>query len=387
VGNVEAANREAAFNILTSHELFILTLESAEARVWYAPFLAFFKRVKKVDLMIFTRQFATVLGAKIAISDSLKTLYNQTKNAPLREVIFEVSSDIDAGLSLSQALEKHPDVFSSFYINLIRSAEVTGRVEEAMDFLADYLEKEIGLISKIRNALIYPALIIALFLAVGGILVGLVFPQLKPVFEESGVPLPFITKALLGSGEFIRDWWLIIIIVLAILIFVLIDYFRSPEGKVVLDEAVTGIPGIGKLFKNLYVSRFSEAVRILIKGGVPITQAIEIAGHTIGSVIYRDALHEVAERVRQGRLLSQALFEKEAYFPILVSQMIAVGESTGKLEEMLGRISFFYTREVDTLVSNLVELIQPIIMVFIGLMVGLLFASVLIPIYNLVPAF
>lgn len=387
MGYVEAVNREAAFNILIGHELFILSLESAEVQPWYASFLAFFKRVKKTDVMIFTRQFATMLGAKIAISDSLKTLYNQTRNPLLKEVIFEVSSDIDAGLSLSQAFEKHSQVFSEFYVNLIRSAEVTGRVEEAMDFLADYLEKEIALISKVRNALIYPAFILVLSFIVGGILIGLVFPQLKIVFEEAGTQLPYITSALFAIGDFIRNWWLAILIALMIFIFVLLDYFRSPEGRVVLDQFGINLPGIGRLFKNLYITRFAEATRVLIKGGIPITQSITIAGHTVGSMIYRDALHEIAERVKQGELLSQAMSEKEFYFPILACQMIAVGEQTGKLEEMLERISFFYSREVDNMVSNLVELIQPTIMVIIGLMVGLLFASVLIPIYNLVQAF
>lgn len=387
MGYVEAVNREAAFNILIGHELFILSLESAEVQPWYASFLAFFKRVKKTDVMIFTRQFATMLGAKIAISDSLKTLYNQTRNPLLKEVIFEVSSDIDAGLSLSQAFEKHSQVFSEFYVNLIRSAEVTGRVEEAMDFLADYLEKEIALISKVRNALIYPAFILVLSFIVGGILIGLVFPQLKIVFEEAGTQLPYITSALFAIGDFIRNWWLAILIALMIFIFVLLDYFRSPEGRVVLDQFGINLPGIGRLFKNLYITRFAEATRVLIKGGIPITQSITIAGHTVGSMIYRDALHEIAERVKQGELLSQAMSEKEFYFPILAWQMIAVGEQTGKLEEMLERISFFYSREVDNMVSNLVELIQPTIMVIIGLMVGLLFASVLIPIYNLVQAF
>lgn len=387
VGNIEAVNREAASNILTGHELFVLSLESAEAQPWYASFLTLFKRVKKSDLMIFTRQFATMLSAKIAIGDSLKTLYSQTRKPLLKEVIYEVSSDIDAGLSLSQALEKQSQVFSTFYINLIRSAEVTGRVEEAMSFLADYLEKEITLVSKVRNALIYPVIMIILFIGVAGVMVGFVFPQLRPIFEESGAQMPIFTRALLGAGDFISNWWLAIIIALGVLIFILIDYFRSSEGKMILDEIGLTIPRISKLFKNLYVTRFAEALRILIKGGIPITQAIEIAGHTIGSVIYRDVLHEIAERVRQGELMSQALMGKETYFPILVGQMVAVGERTGKLEEMLDRISVFYSREVDNMVANLVELIQPILMIFIGLMVGLLFAAVLVPIYNLIQTF
>ena len=175
-GFIEAVNRDAALAILTSHELFILSLESAEAVQWYQRFLDLFKRVKPSDLMIFTRQFATLLDAKISLADSLKNLYRQTRNPILKEAIFELASDIDAGLSLSQAMERHPRIFSEFYVSMIRSAEITGRLEEVSNFMADYLEKEVGLLSRVRNALIYPVLVIALFMVVVGIMIGVVFP-------------------------------------------------------------------------------------------------------------------------------------------------------------------------------------------------------------------
>lgn len=387
VGYVEAVNREAAANILGGNALFVLNLDPERQSRFAVGFLNFINRVKRKDLMVFTRQFATMMEAKISLGDSLKTLYAQTKNVTLRETIFEISSDIDAGLSLSQALEKHTNVFSEFYINLIRSAEVTGRVEEAMIFLADYLEKEANLASKVRNALIYPAFIFGLFGIVIIILLVFVFPALKPVFEESGVALPLITQILLGSGNFILDWWWAIIAILLIVLFLAVDYFRSQEGRVVRDQLLINTPIIGSMFKQVYVARFAEAANILIRGGIPIAQAIEISGHTIDSLIYRDALHEAAEAIRRGELLSQVLAANSQYFPILVSQMVAVGEHTGKLDEMLGRVAAFYTREVDSLVGNLVELIQPIIMVVIGVMVGLLFASILLPIYNLAQGF
>ena len=386
-GFVEAVTREAAFNTLASHELFILSLDLAEAPKFYERFLSLFTRVRGSDLMIFTRQFATLLDAKISLGDSLKNLQKQTRNPILKETIFELSSDIDSGLSLSQSMEKHPNVFSNFYVSMVRSAEITGRLEEVVGFMADYLEKESGLVSRVRNALIYPIIVLILFGVVGGIMVGFVFPQLEPVFAESGTELPLITKILIGSGHFVSQWWLAILIFLAVSAVVVIDYLGTEEGKIVFDEIRIRFPGVGNLYKRLYVARFAESTGVLIRGGIPIAQALEISGHTIGSIVYRDALHEVAEAVRGGQLMSQALAEYENYFPPLLSQMVAVGESTGKLEALLSRISAFYTREVDDLVSRLVELIQPALMVVIGILVAILFVAILLPIFNLSKAF
>jgi len=386
VGTVEAASREAAVNILSSHELYLLSLELLKEGRYLDQIFKFFRRVKKKDLMIFSRQFATLLSAKIPLANALKTLYNQTDNLILREVINEMAADIEAGLSLSQALEKHPEVFSEFFVNMVRSAEVTGRIESVMNFLAEYLEKETALISRVRNALIYPIIVIVLFLVVAGLMVTFVLPQIAPVFEEAGVSLPIFTLALINVGNFTAEWWWLLLVVILLFIFLLADYFRSSEGKIVYDEISLKLPVLGGLSRQLIITRFTEATSVLIRGGIPITQAIEIASRTIGNAVYRDILHQAAERVRGGELMSQAL-EASGYFPALVCQLIAVGESTGRLEDLLSRISTYYTREIDDLVANLVELIQPALIIIIGVFVGLLFASILLPIYNLVQVF
>ncbi len=386
-GFVNAANREAVQNILTGHGLFILSLEEAEKLRRFDRILGFLNRVKVEDLMIFTRQFATLMESKVPLSDSLRTLHKQTRNLILKEAIFGISSDIDAGLSLSQAMERQGKIFSEFYINMIHSAEITGRLEEAMTFLADYIDKESMWRSRIRNALIYPIIVIVLFLGVAIIMLTTVFPQIAPIFEETGVSLPLLTKVFLTSGSFALEWWWAVILILILLIFLLIDYFQSNEGKIVANELVIKIPIFGNLFKKIYVARFVESTSILIKGGIPITQAIEVSGHAIGNIVYRDILHEVAEGVRGGELLSTLLYQNEYYFPALVGQMVAIGESTGRLDETLLRISSFYTREVDDVLNNLTELVQPILIAVIGVFVGLLFASILIPIYNLAQAF
>lgn len=387
VGYVDAANRDGAASILMGHELFVLTIEEAEHKSFFAKLMRFLNRVKQNDLMIFTRQFATMMEAKIRISDALRVLYVQTKNPILQDVVFEISSDVDAGLSFSQALERHGEVFSDFYINLVRSAEVTGRLEEAMMFLADYIEKEAVLVGKVRSALIYPAFVILLFFVVGGILVGLVFPQIAPIFEETSVELPLVTSILLATGTFIRAWWFALLLGLIFLVIGLIEYARTDEGKAFLNQLALGLPGIGVLFRKLYTARFAETASVLLRGGIPVAQSLEIASRTIGSALYAEMLQDIAQGVREGELLSQALRRWEKYFPPFVSQMVAVGEQTGKLEKMFSRISAFYSREVETVVNNLVELIQPALILVIGALVGVMFAAILFPLYNLIQAF
>ena len=384
VGYVEATEKDAAANILGGHDLYILSLEKIEAPKWYHSILFYFKRVRRKDLAVFTRQIATMLEAKIPLHDALNSLYYQTNAPALKEAIFGISSDIDSGLSLSQALEKHSEIFFEFYIHLIQSAEVTGRVEEAMGYLADYLERELLLLSKVKNALIYPVFVIVLSVVVGAILVGLVFPQIAPLFEEADFKLPLITRVFLTLGNFINNWWFSIAVFFVVLIFIIIDYFRSEEGKGVMDQFILTAPFIGNFFKKLYVARFAEVASVLIKGGIPIAQAIEIGGHTIGSALYREIVHDVAEGVRRGELLSQAFSRYDKYFPPIVNQMVTVGEQTGKLDQMFVRIGAFYSREVENVVGNLVELIQPVLMVALGVLVGLLFAAILLPIYNLI---
>ncbi|OGY57096.1 MAG: hypothetical protein A2Y84_00375 [Candidatus Colwellbacteria bacterium RBG_13_48_8] len=387
VGFVESTDRTAAVSLLLGHGLFVLSIEEAERSRWYSRLVSYVERVKPKDMLIFSRQFATLLSAKVALSDSLRTIESQTTNPAFCQVIKEVAGDVDAGLALSQAMQKHGDVFSSFYVNMVRSAEVTGRVEEAVNYLADHIEKETALISRVKGALIYPVVMVVLFVIVSGIIATVVLPQIGPIFSEAGVEVPIFTKILMKSGELLASWWWLLAIGILFLVFVVVDYLRTPEGKVVIGEMVMHIPGISKLLKQLYIARFSEALSVLLKGAIPIAQAVEITGQTIGSSAYGDILETAADDIRRGELLSQSLNKHPDFFPPFVGQMITVGEKTGRLEDLLERVSNFYTREVDTMVNGLVELVQPILMVVIGVLVGGLFASILVPIYNLVQTF
>lgn len=386
IGNIDAASKEAAANILLSHGLFILTVEPMKGTNFFENFSSFFERVRTPDLMIFTRQFATLLASQVPVGDSLRNLYSQTTRPTLKQVISELATDIQSGFSLSQALGRHPSVFSEFYVNMVKSAEVTGRLGEVLDFLADYLENQSRLIGKVRNALVYPIFVIVLFIGVVIVMLTMVMPQILPIFEESNVELPMITKIMIATGSFFTNWWWALTIISSVLVVVLINYIQTEEGKAVKDEILLRIPIFGKLFQKMYIARFSESSRVLIQGGLTIPQAVEISSHTIGNSVYQEALHEAAENVRKGILLSQALKESP-YFPPLVSQLIAVGETTGRIEQLFKKISDFYSREVDDVVGNLVELIQPILLVVIGVLVGGLFASILLPLYNLTRGF
>lgn len=387
VGYVEAGTKEAAINILSGHELFILSVESAEKIRWYDRLGSYFGGVKRKDMVIFTRQLATLLEARLPLKEALRTLYEQTSQPILREAVYQIIEDIDAGLSLSQAMERQGKVFSQFFVSMIQTAEVTGNLDEVVGFLADYTEKDSVLITKARSALIYPGIIIGLFGVVAMIMVTSVFPQLGPVFEQSDVKLPAVSRILINSGNFISNWWPVLILLLFTFVIMALDYFRTEEGRAFWDDLKIRLPLLGKIYLPITIARVSNTASILLKGGVPVAQALEIVSNAVDNVLYRDFLREVSDAVRQGETISQSMAKYPDYFPPLVSQMLAVGESTGRLDQIFTRLSTFYSREADNVINNIVDLIQPILMIGIGIMVALLFASILLPLYQLTSSF
>lgn len=385
VGVVEAPNKEMAVNILTSHNLFILSLEEPGKEGWYERLADyFFRSIKPKEFVIFTRQFAMLLEARVPLNQALRTLQEQTNQTVLKEAALQISEDVDAGLPLSQAIERQPGIFSPFFYNMVRSAEVTGNLQSVMGFLADYLEREYTISQKAKSALIYPGIIIALFLVVSFILVTFVIPQISPIFAEAGIKLPLFTMFLVGLGAFFGQWWPIVLFTVFASVLMVIDYLQTPEGKALKDELKITLPVLRNVYMPLTITRIANSASMLLKGGVPIVQSLEIIGGTSDSVIYREIMHQVADDVRQGQSLSAAMGKRHDRFPVLFTQMLAVGEAAGQLEETFARISVFYGRESEAAVDNIVELIQPTLIVGIGVIVGILFASVLLPIYQLV---
>lgn len=387
MGFIEAGSRESAVSILSGHGLFLLSLEPAERAGWWDRLASYFGRVKRKDMIIFTRQLATLLEARLPLGNALKTLREQTNQPVLKEAVVQISEDIDAGLSFSQALERQGNIFPEFYVMMIRGAEVTGNLDEIIGFLADYAEKEDSLLTKASSALIYPAIVVGLFVIVAFIMVTFVFPQIGPVFTQAGVKLPVFTRALLGAAEFLSKWWSAVILLVVVLVAILLDYAKTPEGRALVDDSKVRLPIISKIYLPLTLARFSNATSFLIRGGIPVAQALEIVSHMVDNVLYRDILHDVAQSIREGEPLSRSLGKYPEYFPPLVSQMLAVGETTGKLEQIFLRLAGYYGKEADNVINNIVDLIQPVLIIGIGVMVGILFASILIPIYRLTTTF
>jgi len=384
VGFIEAEDRDSAARKIAADNLYILVLAEANEKGAQTAIKNIFNRVTQKDLVIFTRQFATLLESDVPLSESLRTLAAQTRNILLKEAIVWMQKDVDSGLSLSQAMGRHENIFTEFYVNMLRSAEVTGRISEVMNFMADYLEKQAILVSKVRNALVYPIFLVSFLFIVVIFMSIVVFPQIESVFQELGTELPAMTRALIGFGAFLTNWWWAVLAGGIFTILAFKDYFKSKEGKVFLDEIILRIPMFNQILKNMYVARFADSISVLIKGGVSIVQAIEITARTMGSAVYGEILIMAADEVKNGTLLSQALARHPKYFPPLISQMLAVGEQTGKMDTLLKKVSSFYNREVEDLVSGLVEFIQPILMIIVGVVVGLLFSSILAPIHQFV---
>jgi len=386
-GVVEAASRDLAIKILQENKLYLLSLESLEKKKLGGKFLGLFQKVRLKELMLFTRQLSTLLSAKVALSDSLKTLYKQISSPLLRDVIFDVYTDVDGGLYFSQALSKHPKVFSDFYINMIRSAEVSGRLEETLLFLADYLEKQMRLTNHLRNAMIYPIFVISVFIGVVFIILTVVIPQLKAIFSEVNVELPFLTRVLMGMGEFLSSWGWAIVIFLGVVVVFAVRYFRTEEGKPVWDELIVGLPVIGVLIQKISITRFASSTSVLMKGGIPIANSLEISARVVGNNLYRRILMETADEIRRGGSISGSLSRYPNYFPPLVSQMVAIGESSGQLDNLLDKIASFYNEEVQNAVNSMIELVQPALIVVLGVFIGLFIAAVILPIYNLAQVF
>jgi len=330
---------------------------------------------------------AVLFEAQLPLNRILETLYNQTSNPELKEATYQILEDIQKGLSFSQAAEKQNNVFSEFAISMIRSGEVTGNLDKVISFLADYTDREFALVSKAKSAAVYPAVIIGVFIIVSGIMVTMVFPQITPIFEQSGVKLPFFANLLLGVSRFLNEWWIAAIVFLLVLAILIFDFIKTDEGKALIDELEVRLPLVRKVFLPIIISRFCNASALLIRGGVPVAQAMEIVANTINNALYQEFFREISDDVKAGMNLSEAIMKHPTYyFPELIPQMISVGETTGQLDKMLERVANFYAHEADTIVSNLAELIQPVLIIGIGILVAFLFASILVPIYNLTTA-
>lgn len=385
-GKIEAPNEDQAVNILQQRGLIVLSFGESKKKLFESDISSLFDRPSKKDVIIFTRQLATLIDADVPLVEGLRTMMRQIESNSFRKIIDSVTSSIEGGSSLSAALAEHSKVFGSFYISLIKSGEVSGKMHDAMLYLADFLERNASLNSKIRSALSYPAFIFSAMIVVVIILMTSVLPQLLSIIKDAGVKdIPFTTKILVATTDFVNKFIFLILIAVICAAIGFLYYIKTPAGRRRLDIFKIKVPSFGKISKNFYLARIAETLSTLIKAGVPILESIDITANVVGNVVYKDILLEARENVRGGGTISQVL-EKYKEFPVLVSSMMAIGEKTGRTDFMLETIFKFYKNEAENDVQNLSQLIEPVLILVLGIGVAGLVSAVLLPIYSLVGA-
>jgi len=383
-GVVEASSKTAAIVLLQKQGLYVTILEETERLPIYARRIKIFERISKKDIVLFSRQLSIMFKSKVPLVETLQILATQTQNPDLKEKIFKLSEEVEGGTSLSGALNKYPKIFSSFYVSMIKAGEASGTLSESLEYLAKHLEREYRLTSKIRGAMIYPALILSFALIVLLLMIFFVIPQLAEVLKESGQELPAITKIVMDSSDFFKKWsWIFLGLGIALIVFVL-RYYRTRKGKRFFDGLFLGTPAIGPFLKMVYISRFAENLSTLISAGLPIAQALEITGNIVDNSIYKEIIFTTRDRVRKGEPISSTLAQAPNLFPPMFCQMTLVGEKTGTLDKTLMDVVSFYQEETDRAIDALLSVLEPLLIMFLGLIVGGLMFAILMPLYQMV---
>jgi len=392
-GTVVAQNESDALGELRRQELVVVSLTEKKATrggKWNldlfggaAPGKARRRvRVKLLDLTVFTRQLATMLSAGIPLLECLEILTEQAEDAGFRSVLEQMVSDIRGGSDFSDALRKHPRVFSNIYVSMVKAGEASGQLDEILVRLAEYQEATAALRARIRAAMTYPVVSLTLILSITILLLVFIIPKFKEIFDGMAIPLPGVTKFLLDLSIWMRDNVLLWILGIAAVIFGLVMYAKTPAGRLQVDWLKLRIPLFGPLFKKVAISRFARTFATLIQSGVPILGALEIVAATAGNKVVEDAVMESSASVRQGDTLANPL-SKSGVFPPMVTRMIAIGEKSGALESLLEKISQFFDQQVASTVESLTSLIEPIMIGIMGVLVGGMVMAVFLPIFKL----
>lgn len=384
-GLVEANSKDYAAEILAEKGLSVAAISevsSGQAKIN----LNFFNRVKTKDIVIFSRQFSVLISANVSMVQALKILVEQTANTTLKIVVSGVADEVDAGSALSEALGKRPEVFSSFYISVVRSGETSGKLDEVLSYLADEMEKDYDMMSKIKGAMIYPAFVLCSLIIVGIVMMIFVVPKLTGILTESGTELPVTTRILISVSGFMQKYWWLLIVMAVGLTAAFRYYFNRSRGRRQLDYIKLRLPIFGHLFQLIYLVRFTRSMNTLIVGGVTIDNSLKVAAEVVGNKIYQELIEETIKEVEDGNSIS-SVFINSKTIPKMVSQMLNIGEKTGKMDVILERITNFYSREISNMVANLMTLMEPLIMVVMGVAVGMMVAAIILPMYNLASSF
>ncbi len=347
--------------------------------------ISFLNKVSNKDIVILSRQMATLFESQVSALRVFKLLGTEAENPTLQKHLLQIVDDLQGGMSISESLSKHPTIFSDFYVNMVRAGEESGHIDQSFSYLADYMDRTYEVTSKAKNALIYPAFVIFTFISVMVLMFTVIVPKIGLIIRESGQEIPFYTKMVFAVSDLFVNNWMALIVGVFAFIGGVFWYSRSEEGARFISNARLYIPYVGDLYRKLYISRFADNMSTMILSGIPMLKSIEVTTAIIGNEVYREVLNDAFIKVKAGSALSLALSDKKE-IPAILTQMIKVGEETGELGNILKTMSKFYQREVMNAVDTLVGLIEPVMIVALGLGVGVLLASVLMPIYNIASA-
>ncbi|HTB49316.1 MAG TPA: type II secretion system F family protein [Verrucomicrobiae bacterium] len=376
---VQADNEQAAAKVIREQGLTPLSVKPE--RVGGARR---FRRIKTKDKVLFSRQLSTLINAGLPLVQSLRSVAEQTTNKPLKIVINQVISDVEAGTSFSAALEKHPLVFNRVYVSLVAAGEASGTLDKGLERLADQQEKDADIVSKVRGAMIYPAIVLLVMLAVVTFMVVKVLPQVQSIYASlPGASLPFITKALLAVSHFVTHFWWVVIIALVLMTFFGSRWARTLGGRSVIDKIKMKAWPIGPLFMKMYMARFARTGTTLVASGVPLIQVLEITSEAVDNVHISKSLARAIEKVKGGKALSEAISKDPNFLP-LVPNMLRIGEQSGAMETMMAKVADYYEKEVDNEIKSISTIIEPVMMVIMGLIAITIVAAILLPIYGLV---
>ncbi|MFH1180802.1 MAG: type II secretion system F family protein [bacterium] len=381
-GAIEASSKETAISLLQKYGLYVTFLENAQKAPILVKKITLFERVSAKDRVLFSRQLSIMFSSNVPLVESLRTLASQTKKAIFKEAIMKISEEVEGGTSLSLALAKYPKIFSSFYVAMVRSGEVSGQLSATFNYLADSLESNYHMTSRIKGAMMYPAVVLVMAVSVLALMFIFIIPSLSQVLEQQEQELPAITKMLMALSQILVRYGWLVFLGFSGLIFFLIKNYKSRAGKIFFDKAVLRFPLVGPLLKMIYLSRFAENLSTLISGGLPITQAIDTTADIISNSVYKAVIFKASDEVRKGEAISKSLSCFPELFPPFFTQMAVVGERTGSLDKTLSNLAKFYQKEIDRTINSLLGILEPLLIVFLGLIVGGMMAAMLLPLYQ-----
>lgn len=386
-GEIEALGRDDAIKSITKQQLTPISIKPVTKLSNEIKFSILKPHnVKQDELSIFTRQLSTMINAGVPLTRSLNSLQEHTENPVFRDTLENIKGDVESGVSLADALSKHPKVFSDIYVNMVRAGEAAGILDEVLNRLAVQQEKSATIRKKIKSAMTYPVVLVVIsVLAFFGLMI-FVIPKIGQIIIDLGGPdaeLPLITKIMLGISNFIISFWYILFPVICVCCVGIKKYLATPQGKTKFHIAILKLPAVSTIIKKVTVARFARTYASLIGAGVSVIEALSITSRAVGNKVYESTLQEACTRLENGEQLSRVIEEKSDLFPSILAQMLAVGEETGQTDTVLAKVADFYEEEVDTAIESISSIIEPVMIVFMGGMVGLIAASVMLPIASL----